>query len=432
VRNSGLGRRVVMIASGSTGDVQAFVALGKGLAAAGHEVTVATHRAFEGLIQRNSLAFRPLSGDSEQFIKGAAGIALREKWRDPISPIRFADRFLGPFMDTFLVEALEACRDADAMLYWPFLRLGPSIAEKLKIPCFAVAHYPMPYLATGSFPNAFFSPWPKLERFRLYNRFTYTTARPFYWRLVRKQLNRWRTESLGLEPLTPMQEARRVRRMPHILGFSTSVLPRPKDWPRDTHASGYWFLDADPSEAMPAGLEEFLAAGPAPVCIGFGSMTGRKPAELTTIALDALRIANVRGVLLTGWGALRGATLPESVFAVQAISHDRLYPRMAAVVHHGGSGTTAAAVRAGVPAIITPFGFDQALWGRRIAQLGVGPAPIRNEELTAETLGAAIVEATTNDAMRKRAAELGARVRAEDGIGRAIELLNEYASRGPS
>jgi sterol 3beta-glucosyltransferase len=161
-------------------------------------------------------------------------------------------------------------------------------------------------------------------------------------------------------------------------------------------------------------------------------MTGRKPAELTTIALDALRIANVRGVLLTGWGALRGATLPESVFAVQAISHDRLYPRMAAVVHHGGSGTTAAAVRAGVPAIITPFGFDQALWGRRIAQLGVGPAPIRNEELTAETLGAAIVEATTNDAMRKRAAELGARVRAEDGIGRAIELLNEYASRGPS
>jgi len=429
--SSGLGRRVAMIGSGSRGDLQAFVALGKGLAAAGHEVTIATHRPFESLIRENGLAFHQLSGDSEQFIKGAAGIALRDKWRDPVSPIRFANRFLGPFMDRFLVETFEVCREADAVLYWPFLRIGPTIAEKLKVPSFAVAHYPMPYLATGDFPNAFFSPWPRMERSRLYNRFTYTTARPFFWRLVREQLSRWRV-SLGLEALTPREEARRVHRIPHILGFSTSVLPRPKDWPRDTHATGYWFLDTDPSEAKPAGLEDFLAAGPAPVCIGFGSMTGRKPAELTAIALEALRRADVRGVLLTGWGGLREATLPDSVFAVGAVSHDWLYPRMSAVVHHGGSGTTAAAVRAGVPQIITPFGFDQPLWGRRIELLGIGPAPISNTELTVEHLTAAIVEATRNESIRKRAAELGERVRAEDGIGRAIELLNDYAARGVS
>lgn len=427
--SGGLGRRVAMIGSGSRGDLQAFVALGKGLAAAGHDVTIATHRSFESLIRENGLAFHQLSGDSEQFIKGAAGIALRDKWRDPVSPIRFANRFLGPFMDRFLAETLAVCRDADAVLYWPFLRIGPSITEKLQVPSFAVAHYPMPYLSTGNFPNAFFNPWPRLERAFFYNRFTYAAARPFFWRLVREQLNRWR-ESLGLKPLTPREEARRVHGTPHILGFSTSVLPRPKDWPRDTHATGYWFLDTDPSEARPPGLDSFLAAGPPPVCIGFGSMTGRKPAELTELALEALRRANVRGVLLTGWGALRGATLPESVFAVDAVSHDWLYPRMAAVVHHGGSGTTAAAVRAGVPQIITPFGFDQALWGRRIEHLGIGPAPVAHTELSAERLTAAIVEATGSESIRRRALELGECVRSEDGIGRALDLLNDYCARG--
>jgi sterol 3beta-glucosyltransferase len=417
-----------MIGSGSRGDLQTLVALGKGLAAAGHDVTVATHRSFESLVRTAGLSFRRLSGDSEQFFRGAGGIALREKWRDPRSPIRFANRFLGPFMDRMFTESLEVCRDADAVLYWPFLRIGPTIEDALHVRCFAVAHYPMPYLATGNFPNAFFSPWPRLERSRLYNRFTYATARPFYWRLVREQLDRWR-DSLGLKALSPRQEASRVRRLPHILGFSTAVLPRPHDWPRDTHATGYWFLDDDATEAPPPGLEEFLSAGPAPVCIGFGSMTGRKPVELTELAVAALRLAGQRGVLLTGWGGLQGVELPDSVFATDAVSHDRLYPRMKAVVHHGGSGTTAAAVRAGVPQVVTPFGFDQALWGRRVAQLGIGPMPIPQTALTAVSLAAAIGDATSNASMQSRAAELGQRVRAENGIARAIEVLNDYAAR---
>ncbi|MEO8380492.1 MAG: glycosyltransferase [Acidobacteriota bacterium] len=424
-----LGRRVAMIGSGSRGDLQTLVALGKGLAAAGHDVTVATHRSFESLVSANGLAFRRLSGDSEQFFKGIGGITLREKWRNPLSPIRFANRFLGPFMDRLFTESLEVSRDADAVLYWPFLRIGPTLEETVKVPCFAVAHYPMPYLTTGDFPNAFFSPWPRLERSRFYNRFTYAAARPFFWRLVREQLQRWR-QSLGLKPLSTGEEAQRVRRIPHLLGFSQSVLPRPKDWPRDTHATGYWFLDAGATESMPPALEAFLAGGPAPVCIGFGSMTGRKPVELTELALEALRLAGMRGVLLTGWGGLQGVELPDSVFATDAVSHDLLYPHMSAVVHHGGSGTTAAAVRAGVPQIITPFGFDQALWGRRITHLGIGPALIPHTALTAERLATAIREVTTSDSMRTRAAELGRRVREEDGVARAIELLNDYAARG--
>jgi sterol 3beta-glucosyltransferase len=177
----------------------------------------------------------------------------------------------------------------------------------------------------------------------------------------------------------------------------------------------------------PPGLEEFLGDGPTPVCIGFGSMVGRRPEELTQLAVDALDRAGTRGVLLSGWGGLTTTTLPLSVFQVESVSHEWLYPRVAAVVHHGGSGTTAAAVRAGVPSIITPFGFDQSLWGRRIAELGIGPEPIPQQELTAERLADAIRIATRTESMRTRAAALAIKVRRENGVGRAIELFEQYA-----
>lgn len=423
-----------MIASGSRGDLQAFTALGSGLAGAGHAVTIATHAPFESLVRRHGLSFHRLSGDSEQFFSGIAGVALREKWRSPLSLIRFCERFLGPFIDRFLKEAFEVSREADAVLYWPFLRVGPSLVEKLRIPCLAVAHYPLPYQRTSALPNSFFSPWPRVERFpwpvnRIYNRLTYSVG-PLFWRIFRDHLNRWRRDTLGLAPLTAWTEARRVRRLPHLYGFSPSMLPRPGDWPRDAHVTGYWFLDEPPAEPPP-GLAAFIAAGPPPVCIGFGSMIGRNRAELTRLAVEALDRAGMRGVLLTGWGALAEVAMPDSVFQVDAVAHDWLYPQMAAVVHHGGSGTTAAAVRAGVPSVITPFGFDQLLWGRRTATLGIGAEPLPQAELTAVNLADAIRTVTRDGAMRRRASELGAKVRGEDGIARAVELFHQYTGGAP-
>jgi UDP:flavonoid glycosyltransferase YjiC (YdhE family) len=421
-----------MIASGSRGDLQAFVALGKGLAAAGHEVTVATHAPFESIVRDHGLAFHRLSGDSEQFFRGIAGVALREKWRNPRTLLSFCERFLGPFIDRFLNEALEVCREADAVLYWPFLRIGPSIAEALRIPCFGVSHYPLPYQRTGAFANSFFSPLRRMEQFpwplaQIYNRFTYAVVEPFFWRIFRENVNRWRREALGLKPLTGREEGRRVRALPHLLGYSANVLPAPKNWPRQTHVTGYWTLMDREAPVPPPGLEEFLADGPTPVCIGFGSMVGRRPEELTQLSVDALDRAGTRGVLLTGWGGLTTTTLPPSVFQVESVAHEWLYPRVAAVVHHGGSGTTAAAVRAGVPSIITPFGFDQSLWGRRIAELGIGTEPIPQQELTVERLADAIRIATRTESMRSRAAALAIKVRRENGVGRAIELFNQYA-----
>jgi UDP:flavonoid glycosyltransferase YjiC (YdhE family) len=158
-------------------------------------------------------------------------------------------------------------------------------------------------------------------------------------------------------------------------------------------------------------------------------MMSRKAEETTGIVLDALRQAGHRGVIATGWGALSRSVVPDDVFMIGAAPHDWLFPKMAAVVHHGGAGTTGTGIRAGVPTVVVSFGGDQPFWGHRVSALGVGPAPIPRTRLTARRLADAMRIAVTDEAMRVRAAELGRRVRAEDGVANAIRIVNQHLHR---
>jgi sterol 3beta-glucosyltransferase len=214
--------------------------------------------------------------------------------------------------------------------------------------------------------------------------------------------------------------------MPTLFGYSPVVVPKPVDWPAWNHVTGYWFLDEPLGWQPPAELLRFLEAGPPPVYIGFGSMIHGEPERLTRLVLEALRLSGQRGVLLTGWGGLSTHELPEYVFGIGAIPHAWLFPRMAAVVHHGGAGTTAAALRAGIPSIITPFVGDQVFWAERVAQLGVGPRVGTYTKLTAEKLAAAIHIATTDRAMQARMAALSEIIREESGVDRAVALIQNY------
>ena len=191
--------------------------------------------------------------------------------------------------------------------------------------------------------------------------------------------------------------------------------------------TGYWFSDPPPGWTPPPDLVAFLEDGPPPVYVGFGSMPSGSPESTLKFILRALEVSHQRGVLLAGWAGIgEGVKLPEYAFGVQGAPHSWLFPRMAAVVHHGGAGTTAAGLRAGVPSVITPFIADQPSWARRIEALGVGTRPIPFKELTADLLADAIRSATSDAAMRERAARIGELIRAEDGVRKAIQVFTDF------
>ena len=183
--------------------------------------------------------------------------------------------------------------------------------------------------------------------------------------------------------------------------------------------TGYWFLDQGKDWQPPGELAEFLEGGPPPVYVGFGS-AAPDPEGSRAAALAALGRLGLRGVLATDRRGMAGPGILE----IEGAPHDWLFPRMAAVVHHGGAGTTAEGLRAGKPTAVFPSNFgDQLFWGRRVHALGVGPEPVPQRKLTVERLIAAIRAVTEGEGTRRRAARLGEMIRSEDGVARAVEIV---------
>ncbi|MEO8356223.1 MAG: nucleotide disphospho-sugar-binding domain-containing protein, partial [Chloroflexota bacterium] len=169
----------------------------------------------------------------------------------------------------------------------------------------------------------------------------------------------------------------------------------------------------------------FIEAGSPPVFIGFGSMPIKNPHRTTNIILEALKQTGQRGILHMGWGGLGNQSLPDNVFIIDYAPYDWLFSRMAMVIHHGGSGTTAFGLRSGIPSCVVPFVFDQHYWGERIAELGVGPKPIRYKELTVERLREAIRFGVDNSQLQQKAAKLGQKIRTEDGVENALSIFEK-------
>ena len=424
-----MGMRITITTAGSRGDVQPYVALGLGLKEAGHEVRLATYAPFEGFVRGHGLDYRPVTGDP-----GGAVAELLEAGLNPVKGARTFRRFLGEALERNLSENWEACRDAEAVVYSPVGFLGQHVAEKMGIPAVGAAVQPL-FSRTRRFPSSLLGkpPGKVLQRGPLgglYNRLTYPAAEQLFWQAMRPVVGKARAD-LGLAPLPflgPFADLGR-RRLPVLYGWSPSVLPRPTEWGDWLRTTGYWFLDHRPGWQPPAKLVDFLDAGPPPVSVGFGSMNNVDPEEITTRVLEALRRSGQRGVLLSGWGGIGSADLPDEVFKTDAIPHDWLFGRLRAAVHHGGAGTTAASLRAGLPTVVVPFFPDQAFWGWRVAALGAGPEPVPRKKLTSERLAASILRAATDAKMGERARMLGEKIRAENGVARAVEAFHRYVAR---
>ena len=181
----------------------------------------------------------------------------------------------------------------------------------------------------------------------------------FRWLPFRTAINKWRQQDLNLPPLgiNHIKDSH-VLKIPTIYGFSPNFIPKPESWEKHIDITGYWFLD-DLDWQPPQELVDFLEAGPSPVCISFSSMVADNPEKVANIILQALAKTKQRGVFLTGWNNFDQIDWPDTVFKIKEAPHTWLFPRMAAVIHHGGAGTTGVSLKSGIPSIITPFFFDQ-------------------------------------------------------------------------
>jgi UDP:flavonoid glycosyltransferase YjiC (YdhE family) len=415
--------KITVFAAGSRGDIQPCVVLSRGLLQAGYDVCLAAPEDFSVFAQEYGVNFRPLRGDVQKIMASDTGRAFMESGSaNPITSVRAFRTMLGPVVKEMTEDAYAACSDADAMVCLAVLStFGQSIAEALSIPVINVE--PTPLLPTSAFPAP---SWPIQRNLgRLHNYLSGIAMLQVVWLWYRPFVNEFR-QRLGLPTYTATAFHRVLRSVPLVSAYSPRIIAHPTDWPESVHVSGYLFLDAQADWQPSSELKAFLDAGDPPVYIGFGSMAGRRPDNLAGLIIDALEKAGQRGLLLTGWGGLRADLVPDQVFIVDSAPHSWLFPRMAAVVHHGGAGTTAEGLRAGVPSVIVSFAFDQSFWGARVKAAGLGPDPIRQKSLTVDRLAHAIRIAVTDRAMKERAASCAAAIRAEDGVGNAVKVIRRY------
>ena len=257
------------------------------------------------------------------------------------------------------------------------------------------------------------------------NRLTYQIATKLFAPEKLRSVHEWRQIHLPSthQHKTRLPDADLGQRIPVLHAHSPSVSPAPADWPDQAFVTGYWFLEKEETWQAPPELLDFLEQGDPPVYFGFGSIPGSDPKKLLSIILEALERTEMRGLIAAGCDSLPIIALPKNVFGIDGVPHEWLFPRVAAAVHHGGAGTTAASLRSGCPTIICPLQGDQPYWGNRVQDLGAGSRPIPQKKLTAEALATAILEVTSDEKIRQNARELGIRIRAENGLRNALDLI---------
>ncbi|WP_053849962.1 glycosyltransferase [Streptomyces sp. NRRL B-24085] len=403
--------------AGSRGDVAPFTGLGHGLARVGHQVTLVTHGRFAPLAARAGIGFHALPVDPRAELESSRGRALHRSTTGVGKLVRVVSmaRELAVEMVDDLVAA---ARVSDALLLSGSVApLGHAIAEGLRLPSLGLNLQPLaptrefapPMLGTGS--------WGHLGNrvaglgLNLAVEQVFASALP----PLRARLGLPRTGTTA--PL----RTRERRGWPVLHGFSPQVVARPRDWRAGLDVTGYWW-PYDGDAPLPDHLLRFLEAGPPPVFVGLGSATVPDPARVSAEIVRALRRAGLRGVVQRGWAGL--SVTGDDMLTVDEVPHSALFPRTAAVVHHAGAGTTAAGLRAGVPAVPVPVQFDESFWAARLVALGVAPQALPLRRLRVDTLEAALLRVTREAEYRTRARELGARIRAEDGVTPVLEAVD--------
>ncbi|MBM3179234.1 MAG: glycosyltransferase family 1 protein [Chloroflexi bacterium] len=414
---------ITIFGAGSQGDIQPCLRLGKGLQNSGFQILLAAPQNFAGLIGEQGVPFYSLRGDVQKIMSSETGQSFMENGNTNLfQSIRAMRKMVGQVAIQMAEDVLDACRDASALITLAvFAPFGKTIAEICGIPLILVE--PTPVLPTRNFPAPGWIVQKNLGG--IHNRLSGFVMLNVIWQWYRPFVNEFR-ERFGLRRMNASDFHHILNSTILLSAYSPKVIPHPRDWSDNVHITGHWFQDSQSVWQPSVELENFLAQGESPVYVGFGSMAGCDPERLTALVLEALSKSGQRGVLATGWGGLNTTNAPKHVFVLDSAPHGWLFPRMSAVVHHGGAGTTAEGLRAGMPTVIVPFIVDQRFWGERLYEIGVGVKPMPAKGLTADKLAESIHRAVSEAQIRQRAESLGKMIRSEDGIGNAVKIVTHY------
>ena len=399
--------RLLALTYGTEGDTRPLVMLCHGLRQAGHDVMLLAEQGTLGSARELGVPHAALEGDIHDEV-----VALVARGNNLAAASRGLARMAGRHVPAWMAQADAAAAGCDAVLTGGLAALvGLSVAER----------HGLPAIGTGMIPltptRAFASPFlPTMPLPGVLRRASYGLVNQAVWRTFRGPINAARA-ALGQPPRRTLWTG-----LPMLYGISPQLLPPPADWPADHVVCGQWRMPEQPW-SPPADLQAFLDTGPAPVYLGFGSMTGFDRERVLPALLQAL--APRRVLLFPGWAGLPSGALPANVFVLGPTPHEALFPRCALAIHHGGSGTTHSACRAGIPSLVMPFAADQFFWARRLQTLGVAPAPLSPKRLDAASLAAAIAFAE-DSATRARAAALGAAMASEDGVATGVAMIERW------
>lgn len=401
--------KIVLAPVGSEGDVRPILVLATALREVGHQITVCAPPNNYQLCADRGIPFHPIGSDIQVWAQENAGAIMGH----PIRGLKPMIDGLCDLVHQLFSGLLEYARGAEFLIGAGLNLAAHSVAQALEIPYRHVVH--IPQILPSSYHPPAFLPWQSLPRFM--NRLCWRTSTLFLDRVLRATINTYRS-NMGLKGIQNVQDFL-VSKV--IVAMDKELAPIPPDIEVDYIQTGYWYFSQD--EQLDAGLERFIEDGSPPIYIGFGSMTDSSPQKTSRLLAEAVAVLGVRAIIAKGWAGLGEEACAKNIKMIGHVPHARLFPKMAAVIHHGGAGTVYAAARAGVPQIVVPHILDQYYWGNRVHKLGLGPRPIHRSRLTLRSLVSAVQQCISDLGFKEEAQSLAMKLRARNGLQEAVAIF---------
>ena len=401
--------KITLFTLGTRGDVQPFAILGEALAKRGHIVTLCTAKNFRTLVESHNINFHPVNIDSEDMINSKHGQQIMKVNLFHLK--RNLTQFVYPVIKASLNEFYKLAQQSDLVIYRT-KTLADVFLNQLN--CRAIRAAVVPAMQeTTAFLNPIMSGL-KIPAFLNRLSFKFNNLRFVFFK---KPIDQFRSQHGLSDDVSNKQD------IPGIYGISPHFLDRPEDWASHQHLTGFWF--SSKKSVLDPDLEDFINAGKPPLLITFSSMHVEK--ELSSLIVQCINQIDERFIIIKGWGEW-DIEDSEKLKVISSAPFDALIPKMKAVIHHGGIGTTAECLRAGKPMFICPpvfpFG-DQFFWGNLAYKQGVGVKPVPLSKLTESKFIKGVQQLVSDESIYHQSELLSHKINAEKGVENAVEMIEE-------